>query len=107
MFTRQTPYPNCRHTRTNGLRCKSPAKDTSAFCHFHQKQRRTRPSTIGPEPALSRHVLHPLGDFQSIQQALGMVMSALWSGQLSTKKAGPMLYALQLASTELRKTRMQ
>jgi hypothetical protein len=97
----RSEYALCRHTKTNGRRCQSPALSTSAFCHFHQKLRRTRPSTIGAGPGLSTHVLHPLRNARSIQQALSMVFSATWAGQIHPKQAGKMLYALQLAAKTL------
>ncbi len=28
-------YPLCRHIRTNGLRCKSPALTEAPYCYFH------------------------------------------------------------------------
>jgi hypothetical protein len=97
----RSEYALCRHTKTDGRRCQSPALSTSAFCHFHQKLRRTRPSTIGAGPGLSAHALHPLRNARSIQQALSMVFSATWTGQINPKQAGKMLYALQLAAKTL------
>jgi hypothetical protein len=97
MNSTRSVYPLCRHTKTNGRRCQSPALSTSAFCHFHHKLRRTRRSTIGSGPGLSSHVLHPLRGAQSIQHALSMVISGLATGQIHPKQAGKMLFALQLA----------
>jgi hypothetical protein len=90
-------YPLCRHTKTNGLRCQSPALSTSAFCYFHHKLRRTRRSTIGSGPGLSTHVLHPLRGAHSIQQAINMVFNGICTGQIHAKQAGKMLFALQMA----------
>jgi hypothetical protein len=97
----RSEYALCRHTKTDGRRCHSPALATSAFCYFHQKVRRTRPSTIGAGPGLSTHVLHPLRNARSIQQALAMVLSGISTGQIQPKQAGKMLYALQLAAKTL------
>jgi hypothetical protein len=107
MSARLSEYPLCRHTKTDGRLCQSPALATSAFCHFHQRAHRTRMTTIGPGPALSTHVLHPLRDAKSIRQAIAMVLSATASGRLQLKKAKLMLYALQLATSELRRTSME
>jgi hypothetical protein len=103
MHTRHSDYPLCRHTKTNGLQCKSPALTSSAFCHHHQKLRRTRPLTISAGPGLSTHVLHPLHNANSVRQALSMVLSGLAANRIHPKSAGKMLYALQLAASELRK----
>jgi hypothetical protein len=103
MYVRHSDYPLCHHTKTNGLQCKSPALNTSAFCHHHQKVRRTRMSTVSSGPGLSTHVLHPLHNAHSIQQALAMVVSGLVANTIHPKVAGRMLYALQLAASDLRK----
>ena len=103
MPVRQSDYPLCRHTKTDGIKCSSPALTTSAFCHHHQKMRRTRARTISSGPGLSTHVLHPLRNADSIQQALAMVVSALAAGRIHPKPAGQMIYALQIAISNLRK----
>jgi hypothetical protein len=100
MNTRYSEYPLCRHTRINGRRCQSPALTSSAFCYHHRKLRRTRASTIDAGPAvtrLSRNVLNPLRDANSIRHALAMVLGGLASNQLHPKQAGRMIYALQVA----------
>jgi hypothetical protein len=100
---RNSAYPLCRHTKTDGHLCRSPALATSAFCHFHQKLRRTSRSTLSAGPGLSTHVLHPLQDSQSILRALSMVLTGIAANRIHPKIAGKMLYALQTATTNLRK----
>jgi hypothetical protein len=99
----QSEYPLCRHTKTDGRRCHSPARADSAFCYHHQKLHRTRPPIIDANPRLSTHVLHPLRDTRSIQQALSMVVSALAANRIRPSRAGKMLFALQQASANLRR----
>ena len=103
MHFHKSDCPQCRHIKTNGLQCKSPALTISAFCYHHQRMRRTRPSTISSGPGLSTNVLHPLHNANSIHQALAMVMSSLASNRIHPKVAGRMLYALQVATTTLDK----
>jgi hypothetical protein len=103
MKLRNSKYPICRHTKTNGLVCQSPASGTSAYCHFHKKLGRTRVSVVGSGAALREHVLYPLRDAQSIRQALSMVLSGLMTGGIPAPQAGKMLFALQTASTHHRK----
>jgi hypothetical protein len=107
MRVRSSDYPLCRHIKTNGLLCQSPALTASAFCHHHQKLRRTRRSTISSGPGLSTNVLHPLRNAGSVQQALAMVLSGLAANRIHPKLACRMLYALQLASSNLRKGPLQ
>jgi hypothetical protein len=105
MNTRNSLFPLCRHTKTDGRICQSPACGDSPFCYFHKKLHRTRRApAIGPGQVLSPHVLHPLCNAHSIQHALAMVLTGLASGQLRPAQAGKMLYALQLARTNLRKS---
>jgi hypothetical protein len=99
MASRVSAYPLCRHTKTDGRLCQSPALIDSAYCHHHRKLHRTRRNAISAGPGLSTHVLHPLRNARSIQQALGMTLNALWSGQLHPRKAGKMIYALQIAGS--------
>jgi len=101
MHVHNSNYPLCRHIKTNGLLCQSPALTTSAFCYHHQKLRRTSRSTISSGPGLSTHVLHPLRNAESIGQALAMVLSGLAAKRIHPKTAGRMLYALQLAASDL------
>jgi hypothetical protein len=95
--------PTCRHTLTNGRRCKSPAKTTSAFCYHHQKLRSTRPRTITipAAPALIRFAPDPLRDHDSIQRALGLVLQGLSSGELPLDHADKMLAILKRARIDL------
>ncbi|HEV2620431.1 MAG TPA: hypothetical protein VGU23_10895 [Acidobacteriaceae bacterium] len=101
MSIRIDDYPVCRHIRTNGRRCKSLAMATSAFCYQHQRVRRIRPRTINvpAAPGLVRFAADPLGDMDSIRHTLGLVLQGLASGQLRTRPAGKMLFAIQQAVT--------
>jgi hypothetical protein len=103
MSIKLSRYPICRHVLTNGRRCKSPALAISAFCFHHQKLRRTRPSTIGPAPALIQFDANPLRDAQSIQHTLWLVLQGVASGHLATGHAGKMLSVLQRASADTRR----
>lgn len=94
-------YPICRHTKTNGRRCQSPALTGSAFCYHHQKARRSRRATPGAGPGLSTSVLHPLRNAQTILQATSMVLSGLASNRIHPRTAGKMLYALRIASSRI------
>lgn len=94
MNFRTSEYPLCRHTKTNGRLCQSPALGASAYCHFHQRRSCTR--AVGP--GFSTNVLHPLRNARSLQEALAMVFSGLASRRIHPKTAGKMLFALQTAA---------
>ena len=107
MSIRIDPYPTCRHTKTDGRRCKAPALTVSSFCYHHQKLHRTRPQTIAPAPALMKQPLAPLSDSRSLLRACNAVISGLASGQLNNRTAGQMIYLIQLAGSQLAKTSME
>jgi hypothetical protein len=104
---RTTHIPFCRHTKTDGRLCQSPAVTGSAFCYHHQKIRRTRKLSHDAGPGLSGNVLYPLRGAASVQHALEMVRSGLATGQIEPAKAGRMIYALRLAMEINRRTRME
>jgi hypothetical protein len=92
-------FPLCRHTKTNGRRCKSPALKARSYCYFHQRphQRHTSvPSRSLPVPHVE---LTAFQDCESIQAALSVVVNALATGNLETERATALLYGIQLASS--------
>ena len=104
MSTRFSEYPLCRHIKTDGRICHSPALATSAYCHFHRKLHVTRTNSTSAGPGLSTRVLHPLRCARSVQQALSMLVNGISTGAIHPRKAGKMLFALQTASSNLRKS---
>jgi len=101
------PNPTCRHTKTDGRRCKAPALTVSSYCYHHQKLHGTRPRTIAPAPALIKQSMAPLSDRRSLLRACNAIMGGLASGQLDNRTAGQMIYLIQLAGSEIAKTSME
>jgi len=97
--------PLCRHIRTNGLRCKSPALIGAIYCFFHARLHERHSNYR--HTAVSRGYLIPgqhiqlttLEDRESIQVALSVVINALATGNLDSRRATALLYGLQLASS--------
>jgi len=94
----------CRHIKTNGTRCQSPSLTDGLWCYFHHRLHQ-RHNTFRPTPATrgylipGQHIeLSTLEDRESVQVALSVVINALATGQLDTKRATALLYGLQLAS---------
>ncbi|MDW5267956.1 MULTISPECIES: hypothetical protein [Acidobacteriaceae] len=98
------PTPLCRHVRTNGTRCGSPSLSGDQWCYFHhrlhQRHRKFRytDATRGYLIPGTHLELLALEDSESIQLALSMVINALATSSLDTKRASTLLYGLQLAS---------
>ena len=123
-------YPLCRHIKTNGRRCQSPALAGQALCHFHRTLRRVHRPTPTPESEIARwrpETLQffldngedplaiaranprpgtlnfpPLEDAESIQLAISALFAAIAAGQIQAAHARSLLYALQIASFNVR-----
>ena len=94
----------CRHIKTNGRRCKSPSLGLSAFCYFHSRLHQTHKRFRHNDATRGylipgQHIeLAALEDRESVQVALSVVINALATGNLDTRRATALLYGLQLAS---------
>ncbi len=96
--------PICRHIKTNGLQCQAPSLNQRPYCYFHNRllQRHTsfrHTETTRGYLIPGQHLeLSALEDRESVQIALSVVINALATGQLDTRRATALLYGLQLAS---------
>src|SRR5580692_244828 len=93
----------CRHIFTDGHRCASPCLRQQEFCYYHHtsrkpvanpRQRRSRRSTFDlPLPE----------DRSAIQSSIGEVLQRIASNDIDPRRAGLLLYGLQIASLNLPK----
>jgi hypothetical protein len=98
----------CRHIFADGRRCASPSLRHENFCYFHHTTRRP----IAPEATQARrrttarlnefHLPLP-EDRSAIQSAIGQIIQKIASNDLDPRRAGLLLYALQIASLNLPK----
>lgn len=84
--------PRCQYIRLNDQLCTQPALKDHIFCRFHE---------------LLEHPLPPLvipfvEDATSLQVAVMKVIKSLQLGKMVRRTAGTILYALQLASSNLK-----
>ena len=106
-------YPSniarCEHIKTNGTQCGSPALRGKHFCYFHQRWRDTRVVLNANRARRSRAVIDMpvLEDAESVQVSLMQIMRLILSGQVEPRTAGLLLYALQTASSNLRRTHFE
>lgn len=94
----------CHHVKVNGTQCGSPALRGKCYCYFHHNYRHL--GTYGAPQRPSRDPFHGrfpvLEDANSVQAAIMQVIRLMLARQIDPKEAGLLLYALQLASCNLR-----
>jgi len=92
--------PECRFIKANGLKCQSPALRGSAFCYFHARNRVVAPRRrrCFQEALLE---LPALKSRNAVLAAIGEIVQGVASNSISPKRAGSLLYALQMADTKL------
>jgi len=88
-------YMICRHIKTNGLRCQSPALTGARFCYYHDKTH-----SVGSEPHLRFGPLQlPVPeDSASIQLSIARINAAVVMGLIDLKTATGLLYGIQIAA---------
>jgi hypothetical protein len=88
----------CRHIFTDGRRCGSPSLRHEELCYYHHTTRR---------PVADPHTRHPHFDLplpedrSAIQSAIGQVLQRIAANEIDPKRAGLLLYGLQIASLNL------
>ena len=94
-------FQECRHIKSNGVKCHSPALRGMAYCFFHAPGRR---NAQGQSRAHKKPLKLPaLVDRHSVQVALSQVLNAIGSSSVSLRAAGQLLYGLQTASDIFRR----
>src|SRR5437867_1602362 len=92
-----------RHIFPAGNRCASPALRTEELCYHHHT---TRKPIQDPKARLARTSTFELPnpeDRAAIQQAIGEVLQRIAANDLDPRRAGLLLYGLQIASLNLPK----
>jgi hypothetical protein len=94
----------CRHIFTDGHRCSSPCLRQEEFCYYHHTTR--KPVTNPQQRRSRRSTFHlPLPEDRSaIQSSIGQVLQRIASNDIDPRRAGLLLYGLQIASLNLPKT---
>jgi hypothetical protein len=97
--------PQCQQLKTNGTRCGSPAQRDLKYCYFHQ---RSFPTQFKVQPHHRQRgpydiLLPAFEDASSIQVALHQLTELIMRNRIEPKTAGLALYALQIASSNLKR----
>ena len=84
----------CIHVNSDGIRCRSYAIRNEFTCFHH----RIEGITVFSNDAFSLEDAH---DHESIQRAVADVLTRIAANQMDLKRAGILLYGLQIASSNL------
>lgn len=87
--------PRCRWVKQDGTSCGSPQMRKHIYCYAHKQMMEARALALR---------LPALEDANAIQISLMRVQKALIDDTISAKKAGLLLYSLQLAVTNIGQT---
>jgi hypothetical protein len=91
----------CRHIFTDGHRCGSPCLRGEELCYYHHT---TRKPTTGARRRRCRRSAFDLPlpeDRSAIQSSIGQVLQRIASNDIDPRRAGLLLYGLQIASLNL------
>jgi hypothetical protein len=105
-------FPNrCQHLKVNGTQCGSPALRRNRFCYFHKLHHEENLELAGDRAKGDRRrrasiTLPVLEDANAVQVTLMQIMRLIITGQIDSKSAGLLLYALQTASANLPQLRL-
>ena len=91
----------CRHIFADGHRCGSPSLRGQHLCYYHDAVH-SSPSASSARSADAIHfALPPIDDRSGIQLAIHQVLARIATNEIDPKRAGLLLYGLQIASSNL------
>jgi len=96
----------CRHIFTDGHRCGSRALLHENFCYYHHAHRKPvlKRHAIKQHPDLGLKSLDDLEDRASVQLCLAEVLRRIALNSIDPRRAGLLIYGLQVASLNLPKS---
>ncbi len=100
----QADIRRCQHIKSSGTQCGSPALRKETLCFYHRESRPERVEVRGENGKACGQVLVPVfEDAGSIQTMVRQVVMLVLEGKVDNKKASTVLYALQIASSNLKR----
>src|SRR5450759_1690241 len=98
----------CQHIKVSGTQCGSPALRSKKFCFYHQQN---RPLTVEcyseGQYATGEIDLPVFEDAHSIQSVIRQVVQMVLQKRIERKTASLLLYALQIASSNLKRIELE
>jgi hypothetical protein len=91
----------CRHIFTDGHRCGSPCLKRKQFCYYHHTTRRPAGNSRARGPEQAEFDISIPEDRSAIQATIGEVLRRIARNEIDPKRAGLLLYGLQIASLNI------
>jgi hypothetical protein len=93
----------CRHIFTDGHRCGSPCLRSENLCYYHHTTRRPAHNPRARRCRRSTFEIPLPEDRSAIQYTIGQVLQRIAANDIDPRRAGLLLYGLQIASLNLPK----
>lgn len=100
-------FRSCSHIKSDGQKCNAPALRRQSLCYFHHRwqQRQQRRILLGGPVGTNNNTgieMPTLESHEEIQIGLMEIIQAVLDDRINSKRAGQLLYALQIASANMR-----
>ncbi len=102
----------CRHIKPDGIRCGSPSLRNESFCYYHHTARRPGPRqpqvlTAADRKCSTFNLPSPadLNERPGVQLAIALILHKIANNEIDPRRAGLLLYGLQIASGNLKQER--
>src|ERR1700720_598096 len=100
--------PRCRHIKVNGTQCGSPAVRSKSFCYYHLQHRPILAECYSDGEYSTGEILLPVfEDAHSVQSVIRKVVQMVLQKRIERKTASLLLYALQIASSNLKRMELE
>lgn len=100
--------PRCRHIKVNGTQCGSPALRNKNFCFYHQENRPLPVECYADDEYSTGTITLPyFEDAHALQAVIRQVVQLVLQKRIERKTADLLLYALQIASSNLKRMELE
>ncbi len=100
--------PRCRYIKVSGTQCGSPALRHKNFCFYHQQNRTITAECYSEGKYATGEIdLPAFEDAHSVQNVIRQIMQMVLQKRIEQKTASILLYALQIASSNLKRMELE
>ncbi len=100
--------PRCRHIKVSGTQCGSPALRNKNFCFYHQQDRPLTVECYSEATYATGEIALPVfEDAHSVQTVIRQVVQMVLQKRIERQTASLVLYALQIASSNLKRMELE